>query len=205
MLIRPFNSSRFLVDIAQGDILAESGQLLICGKPGGLRTTGHRLDDPSGWEPADFPGHQTRRIRKYRRGDLSWESVYSFPYSARSRARLPEGPSDLAALHYYLLRNEFELFLVQVLRRCRIPGDATVGLIPLSWRQPDFVAHAMVEALAGLFFCRQHATEPRTLTVVIRSLDEPVEMLRVFDRDYFRGWRRRLRWFREACDVWFPA
>lgn len=202
MRVRPFNSERFLVDVARGDILAASGQLLVIGRPRGLQAPGYPLEGPAPWEPADIPGHPTRNIRKCLREDLTWTTLYSFPYNPKPRARLPDGPNDLSALHYYLLRNEFELFLVQTLLRSQLRGDATLGLVPLSWRKPEVVAHAMAEALAGLFYCLQGRPEPRTLTVVIRSLDEPGEMLRVFDRAYFREWRRRLGWFPEAQDVW---
>lgn len=205
MRIRPFDSQRFLVDVERGDILAESGQLLIIGRPEGLQASGYHFEDPVFWEPADFPGHRTRRIKRHLREDLPWTSIYSFPYRPKSRARLPERPSDLSAIHYFLLRNGFELFLLQALTRSKIRGDATLGLAPLSWRKPSVVAHAMVEALAGMFYCIRNKPEPRTQTVVIRSLDEPDEMLRVFDRPYFREWSRRLRKFPELWDIWSPA
>ena len=205
MRVRPFDSERFLVDIDRGDILAESGQLLVIGKPKGLRATGHDFDNPVFWEPAGLSGYPNRQIQRYTRGDLSWTTLYSFPYRPRCRTRLPESPNDLAALHYTLLKLEFERFLHGTLRKCKILGDAKLGLVPLSWRKPSVVAHAMAEALAGLFGCFRHQPEPRTLTVVIRSLDEPDELLGVFDRAYFREWRSRLRYSPNNRDIWFPA
>ena len=153
MQFRPFDSDRFLVDIARGDIFAESGDLLIIGRPRGLRAPGYGLDDPASWVRDESLGHRNRRIQRCLRDNTSWNAIFSFPYNPKSRARLPDRPDDLAALHYYLLRNELELFLVQMLRRERICGNATFGLVPISWRKPHVVAHAMIEALAGLFFC----------------------------------------------------
>jgi hypothetical protein len=106
-----------------------------------------------------------------------------------------------------MVRNDLDLLLLGTWRRVREceSGELKFGLAPLSWRRPDVVAHLMAEALAGLFFSARDYRACRSLTVVIRSLDEPRELAAAFDRDSFRAWRERMGWPRALCDVWRPA
>jgi len=205
MRIRPFNSTRFLVDIAQGDILDESGDVLLIGRSRGLRSPKYHIDEPESWKQADALRLPGRQPLQYVRHDLPWKIAYSYPYHTRSHTHLPKGPDDLTALHYYHLRNDLGIYLLKVLLHNQFRGDVTIGLVPLSWRKPTLTAHAMVEGLAGMFSCIRHWSELRSLSVVIRSLDEPQEMLQVFEDDYFRDWRRRIGWSPNERKIWFPA
>lgn len=205
MRIRPFNSTRFLVDIAQGDILDEAGDVLLIGRSRGLRSPEYHLDKPEFWKQADALRLRFRQPLQYMRKDLPWRTVYSYAYHPRSRTHLPKGPNDLTSLHYSHLRNEIGIFLLKVLLKDQLRGDVKIGLVPLSWRKPTLTAHAMVEALAGMFSCIRHWSELNSLSVTIRSLDEPQELLQVFEDHYFRDWRHRIGWSPNERQVWFPA
>jgi hypothetical protein len=205
MRVRPFGSERFLIDVRQGDILAESGDVLVTGRPKGLRSPAHRPVDAALWRESDLIRRGPRRPLQYSGTGLPWRSAYAFPYTPKGREHLPDGSRDLSALRYYLVRNDLELLLLGAWNRERERGELKVGLAPLSWRRPEVVAHLMAEALAGLFFCVRDDPRCKSLTVVVRSLDEPRELARVFDRDYFKAWRRRLGWPPALRDVWRPA
>ncbi len=203
MRFRPFGSERFLVDLDQGDILDESGDVLVIGRPKGLRCPEYPLADPALWRVSDLIKHPPRQPFQYTRTNLPWRDVYAFPYRPKDRERLPNGPLD-KRIRYYLVRNDLELLLASVWTRNRGRGELKIGLTPLSWRRPDVVAHIMVEAISGLFFFVR-GSECKSLTVVIRSLDEPRELAGVFDRTYFKAWRRRMGWPAALHDIWRPA
>src|SRR5690606_7318670 len=123
MRVRPFGSDRFLVDIARGDIFAESGDVLVIGRPKGLRSSTHHLDDPALWHEADLIKLPWRQPLRYSRTDLPWRDAYAFPYKPKDRVHLPDGSCDVSALHYYMVRNELEAFLFSLGIRYRGRGE----------------------------------------------------------------------------------
>lgn len=202
MRFRAFKDPSLIVDVAQGDILQQPGNLLIIGKPKGLRVA-EPIASLDAWETLNI--YPRRQLLRFRNELPRWQEVYSFNYHASSRARLPTHGNDWT-LNYWRFRNEFEWFLVHLSLEHKFDGSVVLGLVPFSWRNSVMVAHAMTEALAGFFFgirlCRKDTT---AITVVIRSLDEPTEFYEVFDRRYFKEFRTQLGWPRNMCDVWSKA
>jgi hypothetical protein len=114
MEIRPFQSDRFALNIAQGDIFTEAGDLLFVGRPKGLvHASKYGLDKDELWEPADTLQVPFRKVFQYNGNDVPWRNVVSYPYHPRTRAHLPNRPSDMTAIHYYKLRADLELLLLE--------------------------------------------------------------------------------------------
>lgn len=106
-------------------------------------------------------------------------------------------------MKYFHLRLRFELFLSHLRYQPTFKGNVVLGIVPLSWRNPEIVAHATAEALAGLFFSYSAKEKRNTsLTVLIRSLDEPVHFYQVFDKKYFKNFRTKHGHWRTLRDVW---
>ena len=197
-----FASKRFVLDIARGDIFDEVGDALVIGRVRGIRSARVDLNVPRRWEKVSYTSYFPATFR-YSLPNLPWKQVSSINWHAQSHDRLPEHGSDAGALRYYKIRNFLELHILETIRPGRCTGDIVVGLAPLSWRKPDVVAHLMIEALAGVFSCTKTRQDVTSLKVVVRSLDDPVELLRVCDRKYFKAFRERLGWGDGMCDVWF--
>ena len=210
MRVNAYHSADFIVDIAQGDIFDACGDLLLVGRPKGLRAADPHMNDPGAWEPLD--NLPRKRAQRYRDTCNKWKHIFSFRYRAGSRGRLPTAPDDWP-VHYAMLQFDLRLFVSHVMREQKPAGHFVLGISPLSWRNPRLGAHATAVALADLFGAmrddRRYGVgslrDLRSLTVPIRSLDPPDEFREVFDRDYFAEFCTRCGLRSFARGVWCEA
>jgi hypothetical protein len=200
VLVRPYNLSKFSLDVDQGDIFTESGDILVVGRPRGIHSPLHDLNGEH-WETISFGTHIPSLFR-LKQHDLPWKDVYSIRLHRRNNDRLPLNGNDIGALRYYWQRNYLEFLIFEAIRRTRSGGHITLGMTPLSWRSPIVVSHMMAEALAGVFYCLRNCDSYESLKVIIRSTEIPEELFAVLDRDYFKNFRHKQSWFSPMCDVW---
>lgn len=138
------------VEVWRGNAFSFEADVLVFGRSPTLKAEISALAGAS-WEPFDFLSENLdRRIfsRYYHRAEalssarLPWKSAVSIWFRARDRdpldIRPPVGISPI---------NKISSTLWHILRKLHHEGARRFVLLPLSWRNPDFVAAAMAEAI----------------------------------------------------------
>ena len=86
----------------------------------------------------------------------------------------------------------------------KLSGSSVIGMIPLSWRNPEIVSHAMAQSLDCLFYTLlQQPRNNQSLKAIIRDLGEPVSLYKVFSFKYYANFISSLGYSFHPKHVWF--
>ena len=235
MLIRPFGRPNFLLDVAPGDIWDEAGDSLLCGSPHGLVAPDGSVGDAaalpgrSRWRPAGRVFSAGLPAARRRGPTGGWGEVVACGVRPRGTVRVPDRPHDSGRGYERLVGAmtwplHVAADIAAHVRPGAPPRARTVGVVPISCRQPDAVAWALAEAVAGLFRDARgmervaalgpaltggdpiFAVRTTALTEIVRSFGDFGPLAAAFDRRALRRYLETVRGDRgEAADPWRPA
>lgn len=159
-----FQKRRHLtLDIGVGDILAETGDVLITGRIAARSPLGSLV---SGCRHEELEKLFLKPTLHFHCERGPWRHVFSIQWTARARST-PDSPSHHGTV----------LAIQQIVHYLsttgRLTGDVRVGMTPFSWRSPLLTAQLMRDCLWHLFlYVRDHPRDNTSLHVSVKSLTE---------------------------------
>jgi hypothetical protein len=162
------------LDVGTGDILAETGDILIVGR---ISPASPLTALMSGRPYEELDKLLLKPTRYFHCEGAAWPHVFSIQWTARARST-PDSPSYHAVI---LAVQQIERYLLSA---GLLKGDVRIGMLPFSWRSPMLVARIMHDCLRDLFVSvRDHPHGSSSLHVVVRSLTEFPELTALLVRD----------------------
>jgi hypothetical protein len=204
-----FRDPRYQVDIGVGNILEEDPDYLIIWNKRSFSTLGYELDVNQFWpflNAGSTAVRNKRSVYRLHQPHLAREAIFLINYNPRGEWHADHLEPDSSVhsrscrlgnisafrreiqthfpapfQHYYNLKNIFR----EVLGGIPLHSGVRIGIIPWSWRTPRAFAVVMREALSDYTHRRREWWRKSSLmddeiTFIIRSLDEPTELHRLF-------------------------